>query len=102
MTPRPRGRSMTSLDRMTRLTMPVCNRRPRCHMIDVAIHYKSNGSIRQRLPAVPGAGSYIEHDSRLWKVDAVVYSEPTATWGRGTIDVYCIEVSEDRASELQA
>jgi hypothetical protein len=71
-------------------------------MIDVQVHYKSSSSIRQRLAAVPRPGDYLTHDGKVWRIDAVVHGTPTTTWGKGSIDVYCIEVDEIRTNELEA
>ncbi|MGA2059953.1 MAG: hypothetical protein ABSG67_05685 [Thermoguttaceae bacterium] len=62
-------------------------------MIDVELHFQGSGIQRQRLPALTHVGEYLTHAGRLWRVDAVVHSTPTATWGKGKIDVYVLAVS---------
>ena len=70
-------------------------------MIDLTIHYQGNKSHKQRLQAIPRAGDYILDSGKVWRCDRVVHSTSTATWGKGSIDVYTVAVAEDRASELR-
>jgi hypothetical protein len=70
-------------------------------MIDAVIHYKSSSSKRQRMPAVPRPGEYLTHGGKVWKVDSILFSTPTTTWGKGSIDVYCIQIAHARREELE-
>ncbi len=67
-------------------------------MIDATIHYRSIGSERRRLPAVPAVGSYVYNHApagRVWQVSAVVFD------GNG-VGVFAVEVSARLAGELAA
>lgn len=70
-------------------------------MIDVEIHFKSRGSRRQRLPALPRPGDYLTNDGRLWRVDSLLFNTPSTTWGKQPVIVYAVAVAEDRRDELE-
>jgi hypothetical protein len=70
-------------------------------VVDCLIHFKGADARWQRLPAVPRVGDYIEHDARLWKIDAVVFRNGSTTWSRGKVDVFVLAASSECKEELE-
>ena len=70
-------------------------------MVDVQLHFQGNDTQRHKMPTVPRQGDYITHEGRLWRVAYVVLSEPSTTRGRGMIDLYVVQVADDRRDELE-
>jgi hypothetical protein len=70
-------------------------------MIDVELHFQGSGTQRQRLPALPRQGDYLTHEGKVWRCDSVVWTEASATWGHGRIDVYVLGVAADLQDALE-
>jgi hypothetical protein len=70
-------------------------------MLDIQLHFRGQRSENRKMPALPRQGDFLADGGRLWRVDAIVFSTPTATWGKTTTSIYCIPVGTDRQEELE-
>lgn len=62
-------------------------------MVEAELHFRDQGSKRQRLAALPRANDYLAYQGQLWKVDSVLFNP--------TPQVYCLAVADDRQTELE-
>jgi hypothetical protein len=62
-------------------------------VVDLALHFRGQGSESRHLPALPRPGDYLDHDGRLFFVSAVAFDQ--------TVNVYLVQVGDTLASELR-